>query len=83
MSKLVPYEFDAPAYFASALINGDTSSFDYHGQYAWDEWEAFCKANPDHLRDVVGCEGEPWIGRFNGLQCEMLTYQALGREGAV
>ncbi len=65
--------FDAPALWASALINGDLSSLDYYGPEALAEYEAWCEANADKLW-VVDCSEESYIGRFNGLQCELLTY---------
>lgn len=82
MSKLTPYEFDAPAYWASALINGDCSSFSDEDQA---DFDAFVRANPDHASEVVSCENESWFGHFHfeshgTLGCDMLTYSALSRE---
>jgi len=74
---LISYTFDAPAHFASALINGDLSSFDYYGGDSLKEYEKWCADNPEYVSDVVNVEGESWIGRHNGLQTYMLTYTAL------
>jgi hypothetical protein len=68
------YTFDAPAHWASALINGDLTSFDDADEAAFNAWLA---DHADEARDVVGCEEHTFIGRFNGLQTELLTYQAL------
>ncbi len=76
---LESYEFDAPALYASALINGDVTGIDFYGPEAMAEFEAWCAEHPDECRDVVGAAGEPWVGHHNGLQTEMLTYQALRR----
>ena len=76
---LESYEFDSPAHWASCLINGDLTGLDYSGPAAVAEYEAWCATHADEQRDVVSCDGEPWIGRFNGPQTELLTYQALRR----
>jgi hypothetical protein len=76
---LKPYTFEAPAIYASALINGDLSGLDYYGDDCVAEFEAWLAQHPQEARDVVGCEGEPFFQRWawTGLQTEMLTYQAL------
>ena len=66
-------EFEAPAHWASALINGDTSGLDYCGPSCVAEFESWCNANPT-LLNVVDCSLETHIGTFNGLQTELLTY---------
>ncbi len=76
--KLESYTFDAPALWACALIYGDLSGLDYYGPEAIAEFEAWCADNPEDASNVVGCDAE-WIGTFNGLQTEMLTYSALNR----
>jgi len=63
-------EFDAPAHWASAFINGDTSGLEDDDLA---EFEAWCEANPE-LTNVVGCGEDTFIGRFNGLQCELVEY---------
>ena len=64
-------EFDAPAHWASALINGDCSSFEDEDQEQFDAWRE------DNLElYVVDCSAEPHIARWNGLQTELLTYTA-------
>ncbi len=74
MSKLESYDFEAPAHWASALINGDCTSFSDDEQVEFDAW---CEANPELARDVVDCSEETFDRRFNGLIHEMLTYSAL------
>jgi hypothetical protein len=70
-THLITSTFEAPAHWASALINGDLSGLDYHGAACVAEFEAWATANPKH---VVDCSSEPHIGRWNGLQTELLTY---------
>ena len=65
--------FEGPALWASALINGDLSGLDYYGAECMAEFESWCKANPA-LLNVVDCSAETHIGRWNGLQTELLTY---------
>jgi hypothetical protein len=77
---LTAYTFNAPAIYASALINGDLSSFDYYGGDSLKEYEQWCADNPEYVSEVTGTEGEPWTGDHNGLQTEMLTYTALSHE---
>lgn len=69
------HEFEAPAHWASALINGDLTGLDYYGAACVAEFEAWLALN-DRL-NVVDCSAEPHIGRWNGLQTELLTYTAL------
>lgn len=65
-------EFDAPAHWASAFINGDTSGLEDEDLA---EFEAWCASHPD-LGWVVDASEEAHIGRWNGLQTELLTYTA-------
>lgn len=74
---LTVYTFEAPAHWASALINGDCSSFDDAEQAEFDAW---CAAHPAECAEVVDCGEESWFGRFNGLGTDLLTYNALSRE---
>ena len=67
-------QFDAPAHWASALINGDLTGLDYYGAECVREFEAWLTLNAH--RNVVDCSGEPHIGRWNGLQTELLTNTA-------
>lgn len=64
-----------PAHWASALINGDTSGLSLcPGDLAeFNEWAA---QNPGLLHPA-SCSDEPFIGRWDGLICEMLTYSYL------
>jgi hypothetical protein len=72
LPKLETATFDAPALWASALINGDLSGLDFYGPDCVAEFEAWVKANPG--KNVVDCSNEAHIGRWNGLQTELLTY---------
>ncbi len=74
--KLETYTFEAPAHWASALINGDCSSFSDDDQAEFDAWLA---THPDEAREVVSCDDDSYIGHWNGLLTDMLTYQALRR----
>jgi hypothetical protein len=60
--------FDAPAHWASAFVNGDTSGLE---SADYEAFKAFCTANDEPA--VVDC-GEPFIGRFDGLVTELCTY---------
>lgn len=64
-----------PAHWASALINGDTSSL---AQCPGDliEFLEWTEHNPKLLHPV-SCGNKPFIGRWRGLICEMLTYHYL------
>ena len=73
MAKIEVDTFEAPSHWASALINGDLTSFDYYGPESLEEYEQWCASNPELLW-VVDCSEESFIGRFNGLQTELLTY---------
>ena len=81
VSGLKSYTFDAPAHWASALINGDESGLDYSGPEAVKEYEQWCSKHRKECSEVVGTKGEPWIGRFHGLMTEMQTYTALSHVG--
>jgi hypothetical protein len=61
-------EFEAPAHWASAFVNGDTSGLDEDDCQAFEAWN---DANDNPY--VVDCS-EPFIGRFDGLQTELCTY---------
>lgn len=66
---LITDTFDAPAHWASAFINGDLSGLSDEDAA---EFEAYCIKNAPLW--VVDCSEEPFIGRWNGLQTELLTY---------
>lgn len=74
---MTSYTFVAPAYWASALINGDTSGLDDSDEA---EFEAWCLDNPEDASNVVGCDYETHIGRWNGLLTDLLTYHTLSHE---
>jgi hypothetical protein len=65
-------EFDAPAHWASAFINGDTSGLEEEDLADFEAWNA---KHPD-LGWVVDVSEETHIGRFGGLQTELATYTA-------
>ena len=75
LPKLETSTFEAPALWASAFVNGDLTGLDYYGPDCVAEFEAWVSANPG--RNVVDCSDEPHIGRWNGLQTELLTYTTL------
>lgn len=63
-------EVQLPAYWASALVNGDYSGItDVMMVLAIHSW---LDTNPD-LR-IHSCSDESYIGRYRGIQCDMLTY---------
>jgi hypothetical protein len=70
-------EFDAPAHWASAFINGDCSGFDDSDQA---EHDAFCERelgeNNGVHSEVTDCSEESFFGRFNGLVTDLATYTA-------
>ncbi len=70
-------EFDAPAHWASAFINGDTSGFEDSDQ---EEYDRFCEAELGEVdgvhSEVVDCSGQSFFGRFNGLGTDLATYTA-------
>jgi hypothetical protein len=71
---------DAPAHWASNLINGDASGME-------DAEEAECDAWSESIAkdgwSIVGCSDESHFGRFyfpvagRELGCDLLTYQLL------
>lgn len=66
---------DLPAHWASALINNDTSGLaQCHGDLT--EFLEWADQNP-HLLNPVSCSSEAFIGRWNGLTRELLTYTYL------
>lgn len=73
---------DLPSHWATYLVNGDASCFDYwNPQASGDCDQAACDAIMAPLYaegwHVVGCDGETFYGRFRGLQTELLTYNLL------
>lgn len=77
LPKLETSTFEAPALWASALVNGDLSGLDFYGPDCVAEFEAWTRANAGRL-NVVDCSNEPHMGRWNGVQTELLTYTTLG-----
>jgi hypothetical protein len=65
-------EFDAPAHWASAFINGDTSGLEEEDLA---DFEAWCAKHPD-LGWVVDVSEEAHLGRWHGLQTDLATYTA-------
>ncbi len=72
-THLVTDTFEAPAHWASAFINGDLTGLEPDDLA---DFEAWVQANQQN--NVVDCSSEPHIGRWNGLQTELLTYTTLG-----
>ena len=70
---------DAPAYWASYLINGDASGMEDAEQAECDHWFASLGDG----WDVVGCDEESHFGRFyfavegRWLGSDLLSYQLL------
>ena len=63
MSTIEVVEVVAPATWASALVNGDESSFDYHNDPTdRADYERFCAWLTEHRLTVVSTsEDEPWF----------------------
>jgi hypothetical protein len=73
MKTLEPITFEAPAYWASYLINGDDSGLDDElERNKIDNWLA-----KNNLPMPASCSDNSFIGRFNGLQTELLEYTSL------
>lgn len=66
-------EFDAPAHWASAFINGDTSGLEEDDLADFEAWNA---KHPELGNNVVDASEETHFGRFNGLQHDLCTYTA-------
>ena len=71
-TKISPYTFEAPSYWASYLINGDYSGLEPSERAACDSF-----LRSEGLPAPVECSDESYIGRFNGLQTELLEYTSL------
>ena len=65
-------EIELPAYWASALVNGDWSCVDYYGAWLGVEIKAWLDANPNV--SIHSCSDQSYISRYRGLQCDMCTY---------
>ena len=61
---------DLPAYWASALINNDWSGIECTDTGR--ELSVWLKANPSFYMEC--CSDDSYIGWFDGIQCDMLTY---------
>jgi hypothetical protein len=71
---LESYTFEAPAYWASALINGDLTSFNDDDER---EFAAWLETHPDEAREVVDCSTDSFDRVWEGKLTEMFEYQAL------
>ncbi len=71
-NKLKPFTFPAPAHWASYFINGDYSGLEPSERQAADRF--LCNQG---LPAPVSCADETYIGRFSGLQTELLEYTSL------
>jgi hypothetical protein len=71
-------EIDAPAHWASYLINGDASGLEDEEQAECDHWLERLKG-----WSVVSCVAEEFFGRFyfavigKELGCDLLTYSLI------
>lgn len=63
------FSIDLPAYWSSALINNDYSGIDD----ALLEVTAWQRDNPSTC--IVLCSDISYIGHYDGLLCDMLTYE--------
>lgn len=63
---------DLPAAWASALINNDRTGLTRYPEDL-DEFECWAKENP-HLLNPIDCSEHEFVGRWDGLLCDMLTY---------
>lgn len=68
MDKLIKIEL--PAYWCSVLVNSDT--FSGLDRDVLDEIIAWKRDNPNV--NVISCGDNSYIGRYDGLMCDMLTY---------
>ena len=66
-------QIELPAYWASALINGDTDNA--AATLEADRW-----LNRNTTLNVISCSDNSYIGRYDGLICDMLTYTVEVRE---
>lgn len=64
------HEVDLPACWASAIVNNDFSGLSPEEAADIENWFA---SNP-HIGGNMGCEEPTFIGRFQGLQTEMMTF---------
>ena len=61
---------DLPAYWASALIDNDWSGIE--GTHIEVELRAWVNTNPS--LSITGCSDVTYIGRYDGILCDILTY---------
>lgn len=66
-------EIDAPAHWASALINDDRSGLEERDEKALDAWLSR-EGEAYSMFYCVGCADESHFACFAGRQTEMLTY---------
>lgn len=67
MTKTI--EVNLPAYWASALVNGDDWGLEGDDLVQYQTWLYANTAIAIH-----SCSEESYIGRYDGLICDMLTY---------
>lgn len=63
--------YTLPAYWASALINGDYSGLEDGEEDEINAWLG------DHPRLSCVDVGEPYLGRYDGLICDVATFTFL------
>jgi len=71
MTKKHTVKIDAPAYWASALINNDWSGLEPGEQAQARQWLA-----DEGIGRPVSCSAE-FIGRWNGQYCQLVSYEFL------
>ena len=64
------FSIELPAYWVSALVNGDYSCLDTD---TLEECIAWCRDNPNAC--IISCNDISYIGHCNGLMCDMFTYE--------
>lgn len=70
MSSIKHFEIELPAYWASALTNNDWSGIRELDKLIIKQW---LRDNPNAC--VESCSDESYIGRYDGLLCDLLTYE--------
>lgn len=62
-------QIELPVYWCSALINNDYSGLDDETLLDVHAWQ---RDNPNV--NVLCCSDNSYTGRYNGMMCDMLTY---------
>lgn len=69
------HHYHLPAWWSVALLNNDRTSLalDAEDLAEFEEWAG----QNTHLLNPVSCSDESFLGRWNGLTCDLLTYTYL------